>query len=501
MSQQDLQSLINACDQEPIHIPGSIQPYGVMLVFSPYFAELQQASANAAEFFAVESLWSATAHSLIDGLVLQQLHEGLQFGERVTVETAHYSYHAYVSGRCWVVEVETLAPHASQFNTGQTLQRALQAFREQDSPQGLLQTLTQQVALISGFERVMIYQFDLDWHGQVVAETTGKSLPSMLNHHFPASDLPAQARAMYSHNALRSIGSATAEPIPMHANPITPNPEAVDMSGGTLRGVSPVHLQYLQNLGVDASSSIGIFNEDRLWGIIALHHHSELWMHSKMRKSLRLVTECAAQRYFYLQQRENGVFQRKIHALRDRLTDFDDTTASFEQRIYHDAHGWLELIEAAGICYIAGDTRVCAGDTPAKTLITRLVATLSKHQGISSHWSSRNVFDDLQLGEVDEPDRKFAGLLAIPMSLRGDRDAWLLVFRTELVELKTWAGKPEKTVYSGLTEDMLGPRKSFEMWQQRIGGQSTPWLEPQIFAARDLARDLGFLTNCQLNVN
>ena len=495
MSQQDLQSLINACEQEPIHIPGSIQPYGAMLVFSPYFANLQQASANAAAFFAVESLWDATAHGLIDGLVLQQLHEGLQFGEGVTIESQQHSYHAYISEPYWVVEVETLPPHATQFNIGQALQRALQAFREQDSPEGLLQSLTQQVALISGFERVMIYQFDPDWHGQVVAETTGNYLPSMLDHHFPASDLPAQARAMYTHNALRVIGSATVDPIPMLASPRAQNAAAVDMSGGTLRGVSPIHLLYLQNLGVVASSSIGIFNEDKLWGIIALHHHSDLWIHSKVRETLRLVTDYAAQRYFYLEQRERHHFQRKIHALRDRLSDVDGDRGRIETRLRHDAPGWLELIDAAGMCFFADDTCVCAGDTPAETFISRLVDVLNEHQDRVSHWSSRNVHEDLQLSEIPEHDRKFVGLLAVPMSRHSSRRAWLLVFRTELVELKTWAGKPEKAVYTGMTGDMLGPRKSFEMWQQRVGGQSTPWLDPHIYAARDLARDLDFLAN------
>lgn len=491
MSNSDLQSLIDACESEPIHIPGGIQPYGAMLVFSPYFGALQQASENAAEFFAVDSLWEASAHSLIDGMVLQQLHAALQFGERASVETQDRAFCAYVSGPYWVVEVEPLAAHAAHISVRQTLQRAIDALRAQQEPKALLQTLTEQVRRVSGFERIMVYQFDHDWHGQITAESTGQNLRSMLGHHFPASDIPPQARAMYSRNQFRIIGSAHQSAIAMQGRPGSEDNEPVDMSDGTLRAVSPIHMQYLQNLGVGASSSIGIFEEERLWGIVACHHTDSLWLPSKVREALTLMVEFASQRYFYLQQYASNYYQKRVHLLRDQMAEHDWSKLSSTELFSQHAGGWLNLLDASGCCYIEDeDILGTTGEVPSEGFTLRLTRWLKQHVKGRPYWSTRSIVKAMTLEDVSDDDAVFAGLLAVPMFLQGERASWLLFFRSELVELRNWAGKPEKEVYKGATGDMLGPRKSFSMWQQKVEGQSAPWQDQQLFAARDLARDL-----------
>lgn len=492
MNKQSLEALISACESEPIHIPGGIQAFGAMLVFTPHFAALQQASANSAEFFGQDSIWSTSVHSLLGGEVVQQLHEALQFGEYAAVEANGFAYHAYISEPYWVIEVENLAPHATHFSVPKVLHSALNALKAQHDPQELLQTLTEQIRMVSGFERVMVYQFDHEWHGQVAAEATGQYLQSMRDHHFPASDIPPQARAMYSKNPFRIIGSASASPISMQGNPQAEASTAVDMSQGALRAVSPVHMQYLQNLGVAASCSIGIFNDDTLWGIIACHHTQELWLHFKVRAALTLIVQFASQRFFHLQHQAVHRFQRQVYQLRDELAQHQTSSSSFEQIFQHHIPAWLELIQADGCCYVE-DTQVlhATGGTPKDHFIRDITALLAQQAMPQSYWSTRSVTEYLN----DATDANYAGLLAIPMRLSAQRRGWLLFFRPELIERRNWAGKPEKAIYKGLTGDMLGPRKSFSMWQQIVEGQSAAWTQEQLFAARDLARDLLIFTH------
>lgn len=488
MSDKDLQSLIGACEKEPIHIPGGIQPYGALLAFSPYFSSLLQVSDNAASFFACGDISRATAHSLINGWVLQRLHEGLQFGERVAIEAENMAYQGYVSGSYWVVEVERLNL-SGQVSVRQLLANAFRALREQSTQQGLLDELTRQVKQVSGFERVMVYQFDNEWHGKVTAESTGSLLDSMLGHHFPASDIPPQARAMYSKNPFRIIGSATEPPYQMLALDHQ-NAEPVDMSQGALRAVSPLHMQYLQNLGVAASSSIGMFNEQTLWGIVACHHVKDTWLHSKTREAISLIVDFASQRYFYLEQFGKHGFQKQVHRLRDNMAQDDLSEMTPEQLFEKHAQGWLRLINAIGCSYVQLEGEHCSlGEVPGKTGHSALVNWLNTHVSRLPYWSTRNISD--HLGEPLPPaDQHLAGLLAVPMFLQGEQAAWLLFFRAEQIEVRSWAGKPEKQVYKGATGDMLGPRKSFAMWQQTVEGLSETWREEELYAARDLARDL-----------
>lgn len=495
MSQSELQPLIDACEQEPIHIPGGIQPYGAMLAFSPYFSRVLQASANAADFFAVDDIWQASAHSLIDGWVLQQAHEALQFGETLSVEVGGIAYLVYASDSYWVVEAERLAPHHAQTSIRRTLERAIHAFAQQQTPQDLLNELTRQVRRVSGFERVMVYQFDADWHGRVTADATGQRLSSMLGHHFPASDIPAQARAMYSHNPFRIIGSATQNPIPLQAAADTLEQTPVNMSAGALRAVSPIHMQYLQNLGVAASSSIGIFNENKLWGIIACHHIEDIWLNVKTREALVLMVQYASQRFFYLEQAATQGYQRQVHKLRDTMARDDASSQTPQQLFDNHAQGWLDVLNADGCCYIEGTQRVCSmGNLPTQTSCRAITAWLNENVQRQPYWSTRNIVQSTGL-TLQSDDRDFAGLMAVPMYLQGEEPAWLLFYRKEEVEVRSWAGKPEKQVYKGATGDMLGPRKSFAMWQQKVEGQSAPWSDETLFAARDLARDLLVVTD------
>lgn len=489
MSDTNLSALISACEKEPIHIPGGIQPYGALLAFTPYFSKLEQASANATQFLDCDDIWSTSIHSLIDGHLLQNMREALQFGETYSAEHNGFSYVAYANKAHWVIEVEKPAPYESSLSVRSILQTAYASLRKQPNPESLLQELTQLVRRISGFERVMVYQFDNEWNGQVTTEATGHRLDSMLGHHFPASDLPPQARAMYSQNPLRIIGSSIHEPVPMQAAAQSAPAEPVDMSHGALRAVSPIHMQYLQNLGVAASSSIGIFDEGKLWGIIACHHVDDMWLHPKKREALTLITEFAAQRYFYLLTSATQNYQRHVHEVRDAMAQEDLQQTTTSELISSHGQRWLELLNAVG-CTFVRQCEVCSvGEVLTQDSLLKVLDWLDKNINRQPFWSTLSLAQSTGLN-LDQGDASLTGLMAVPMSVDRDKHAWLLFLRKEQVEIKHWAGKPEKHVYQGSTGDMLGPRKSFAMWQQTVEGRSVEWSEEELYAARDIARDL-----------
>lgn len=489
MAEQDLQKLIDACEKEPIHIPGGIQPFGALLAFAPDFAKLCHASANYAEFLSTDTIWDRPADELLDKTLLQQLRAGLVSHSHAVAQTGNLHLTAYISDPYWVVELEAITHDEQGGNTRGVLSAAFAAIKACQDKDSVLQALTQQVRLITGFERVVLYQFDEEWQGRVRAESNGKLLGSLLGHHFPASDIPPQARAMYSRNPLRLIYSTLAAPVPIERNPHCEAEQPVDMSSGVLRAVSPLHMQYLKNLGAAASCSIGIFRNAKLWGLVACHHTAEMVLTPEHREVLRLLTEFAEQRLFLLEADAVHNYQRRTHELRDALIK-DSLNLDTPQRIIKThGHHWLKLLHACGCAYSRDRDITLVGHAVSGESLDQIIAWLNKHARRYSFWSTRHITHETGI-ELSGDDCSIAGLMAVPLSMHGESNSWLLFFRYEQVEVKNWAGKPEKEIYHSPQGQMLGPRTSFELWQQEVSRRSLEWKEAHLYAARDIARDL-----------
>lgn len=492
MEKENLQNLIDACEQEPIHVPGSIQPFGATLAYTSYFGKLCQASENAGEFLSVDNIWETSLHTLFNGDVVNRMQEALLLNETFSGAANGIAYIAYVSAPYWIIEVEKYTAFEDTLSVRHLLKQSFNALRQHNESIDLLNELARQVRRISGFERVMVYKFDDEWHGQVLAEDCGQALNSMLDHHFPASDIPVQAREMYKKSPFRLIASTTATPVPMQLAADSPISEPVDMSFGTLRAVSPVHIQFLQNLGVAASCSIGIFCEQKLWGLVACHHIENIRLHPKKREALTLITEFFAQRHSYVQSQAVHNFQKCIYSLRENITrHFTIPTASIMQQ---QSDNWMKFLNACGCVFEWQGGRTANGRFPSEQGIASIIDWLDKNTQGESTWSTRNLQNEMD-GSLDKSDAHFAGVAAMSMPVKTGGRAWLLFFRPEAVEVRHWAGKPEKLVYKGTTGEMLGPRKSFAMWQQRVEGCSLPWSEAELNAARDIARDLFILAH------
>ncbi|MCX8997392.1 GAF domain-containing protein [Rhizobiaceae bacterium BDR2-2] len=479
---------IDNCDREPIHIPGSIQPHGVMLVCDPVTFELRYASRNLAGLTNIESdsfpgmplsdiLGPDAVHELFNaaakthatgapGIVLK-----LRLPERDGVFDATIHTHAE---RCFI-EIEPCLDdgHSAEHALDLTRQLIARIGMESDFER-LVKSGARLVQAMLGYDRVMIYRFLHNGAGRVIAEARLPHLNSFMGQHFPASDIPAQARRLYLDNPIRMISDVDSVPVPL-LPPLAEGAAPVDMSHAQLRSVSPVHCEYLRNMGVSASLSISLIVEGRLWGLIACHHDTprvtplalritaELFGHffalqlGSIERRSRMIASTEARSQLDALIADIGIGEPIVPALADRLPMLARLVGC------HGAALWMDGVWAAT-------------DTALTQDACRQVQELASDAGSRTIWHTQEIG-----AHIPDPVGTVAGVLAIPLSETFDDT--LFLFRNEEAHEIEWAGEPTKTVVGTGPEFRLSPRGSFETWRQDVRGHSVPWHETDLAIA------------------
>ncbi len=361
----------------------------------------------------------------------------------------------------------------------------------------LCQMAAERVREVATYDRVLVYRFMQDGSGWVIAETKRDGLEPFLDLHYPAADIPKQARALYVKNGLRLITQVNYEPAPLMPanNPRTGQP--LDMSQAILRDVSPIHREYLRNMGIDASMSISIILGGELWGLIACHHYSP----RRLPRHLRAVCELFGSMFSY----QLEVFEKReqfnarlssrmvLQNLMLNLASADDYARGLTEQspnlldYIHGGDTKLEDHKHGGVAVCVKGELTSLGTTPGKNQIGGLVDWLNAH--MPSH---EGVYATDRLGECWEPAKAFAevasGVLVISVS--PDPSDYIIWFRPELVGTSRWAGEPRKPAVPGRDGDILSPRKSFEVWKEAVRGRGLPWSPSDLDAARDLRTSL-----------
>jgi serine phosphatase RsbU (regulator of sigma subunit) len=480
---------LRRCADEPIAIPGAVQPHGVLLAATEPDLAVVVASANAGALFGrdvpglrLTDLLEPDHH----GALRELLHDDLSTADhrRVALGGADVDLVAHRSEGLLITEWE---PVAGAQDTGPDWHRRLPRVLQRLSATGSLDELTEVLALdvraVTGFDRVMVYRFDRDWNGEVVAEDARPDLEPFLGLHFPASDIPAQARALYEQHWMRIIPDARYRPVPLDppVHPRTGRP--LDLSGALLRSVSPVHLEYLANLGVVASMSVSLIDRGRLWGLIACHHYAgphrpslpdrtaveflgrtaSLLLHTKVAAGEADGVVDVARRAAEL----TAAVGRTPRALAAALTEEEVTV--------------LDLLPAGGAAVrIDGRLRLL-GATPPAERVPDLVSGL-----LAAGVPATEAVSTVLPGAADLAGTA-SGVLAVPLG-RGDFLAW---FRPERLREVTWAGDPhENTTATTADGPRLSPRRSFAAWRETVRSTAQPWQEHEIAAARSLAGHL-----------
>ncbi|UCJ17154.1 GAF domain-containing protein [Pseudomonas sp. MM211] len=478
-----LSSAIANCAKEPIHIPGSIQPQGFMVVFDKQALTVLQVSENVAEWLGLDP----------DQLLGQHLNRLLEDSDSLTERLAQLSHDETTpfhigdvrfregsrSGQliammvhCYdgvlIAEFEPTSNVVAAYNNLYPMVRTfIGHLQDADSVDELCRLSVDEVKRITGFGRVKAYSFDTEGNGLVLAERIDPDYPSYLGLSFPAADIPPQARALYVGNRIRVIEDANYQPSALRPslNPQTGKP--LDLSYAALRSVSPVHLQYMRNMQTIASMSISIVVEGQLWGLISCHHAHARPVGFQTRTacellgrmlSLQIEAKIAQARTQHLLQLRQYIVQM-LSAMADR--------DSVSEGLLSLPDTFLNFVQASGAAIISSSRCDLLGQTPPRDQVNALVQWLGARNG-EEIFQTDNVSRDIP--ELPGLAKHVGGVLAVAISELHSH--YLIWFKPEQTRIVNWAGKPEKSISAS---GALNPRNSFARWQEDISGFSTPW--------------------------
>lgn len=471
------------CDREPIHLLGSVQSFGFLVAVSRDWT-IQQVSANSGDWLGgapdrligrplAEVMSHGAVHALrnrMQYLREEDMAERL-FGQPVVEGGAPLDLAIHLSGGQIVIEGEAAAP-AETAPASETVRAMVARLRAVTDLERLLEEAARLLQALTGYDRVMVYRFDEDDSGEVVAQSLRGGMDSFLGQRFPASDIPRQARLLYLRNWTRIIGDVEAEPVPV-VPARNPAGAPLDLSMSVLRSVSPIHLEYLRNMGLRGSLSVSLVVDGRLWGLLACHHRDPLVVPLSTRTAAELFAQVFS---LLLESRERDrqtAYDARAQSLHRRLIGALATDASTVQNIASYFDEMREILDCDGVGIWLDGAATLSGATPEPQAFERLIGFLCEAAG-ERLYATHHLCSVWPAAEALLPD--CAGLLAVPISRR-PRD-YLVFFRREIAGSVTWAGDPAKPAEPGPhgpNGPRLTPRKSFEAWQEVVQGQSRRW--------------------------
>lgn len=483
---------ITNCDREPIHIPSAIQPHGALLVVSTEDGSIVQLSDNVGDYFdrPYKELIGDPLASLLSEEQIQQVKDYLTDDSesarplRFEIGESVFSAVAHSGDGYFILELEPTQPSQPDFFDFYRLVKCpVVRLQRTQTVQELQQQAVEEIQSLFGFDRVMVYWFAEDGSGQVVAEAKGEDAPEFLGLNYPASDIPKQSRYLYLLNQVRSIPDMTYRPSILYPdnNPIGGKP--LDMSLVGLRSVSPMHIEYLTNMGVRSSMSISLIRNDELIGLIACHHNEPKQLSFEQRALCEFLGNVISLALIDKQDNEDSDYKMRLKAIQTEFVSTLSKSESLYDGLTQNPESLLALVGADGVAYCEGENIKLLGKTPSYK------AVMAMTDWIGSRFSEDVVYQTAALCEVYSPARDFknrtSGLLALSLSRR--QNIYVLWFRSEVLQTVNWAGNPKKEFrISEKGEAMLAPRRSFELWQEQLTGRSLPWKPCEIEAAREL---------------
>ncbi len=488
---------LHNCEDEPIHIIQLVQTHACLLACDPQTFHILQLSQNTEQILGIshEELLNQPVTNVLDAGLLQLVKKALDRGDtpqtlhplRMEVsrgsETAFLNLIVHQSGSLLIFEME---PYQSEINNiafQQTVGDAIQRIQREQDIGTLITTAVQEVRRITGYDRVMMYRFDEEYNGEVIAEAKAEHLDTFLGLHYPASDIPRQARELFLKNKVRTITDVL-DPgvrITPGLHPVSGAP--LDLTHSVSRASSPIHLEYLENMGVGASCTIAITHDNRLWGLFACHHYSPKIVDYSLRMTCQFIGQIfsghlALQAVNEFRQSVLGINLIKSKLAEQMMQDWN-VIAGLTQ----GSDTVMSLMDCQGAAISFEGQIILLGESPSRKEIFELVQWLDEQE-------VRTVFHTQSLSKVfpaaSEYAQKASGLLAIQISNRPEE--YIFWFKPEYSQEVFWGGNPEKAT----TDDgvRLSPRKSFAKWRQKVEFTSKPWQQYEINAALALRSDI-----------
>ncbi|MBX9455816.1 MAG: GAF domain-containing protein [Rhizobium sp.] len=475
------------CDREPIHIPGTIQAHGALIACDASLTRITRHSANVHSmlrldhalplngatveemvgFEATHALRNALSHAALERR--PALHFGLEIGDR-NFDTA-----VHRAGSEVIVEFEQ--PRRGRGHPLNIVRTVIARAMRATTLDELTRETARLVRAVLGYDRVMVYRFEPDGSGQVINEAKNGNLESFLGQYFPASDIPQQARALYLRNTIRIIMDSDGERVP-----IVPEDDAagnpLDLSHAHLRSVSPIHCEYLRNMGVSASMSISLVIDGELWGMVACHHYAPKHIDMAERAAIEMFGEFLSIRLDLMRQKSRIATASAARAALDQILKASSRQESVPELLADSMQEFASMIDCDGVGLWIDGKWNALGSTPPAASVPELLDHLAE-KGEGRIWASHSLCAEHPQAAAYCPEA--SGVLAIPLSQR--RRDYLFFFRKEFEHTLNWAGNPRKTYASGPLGDRLTPRKSFAIWKETVKNQSRPWSDVDLEAA------------------
>lgn len=488
------------CERELIHLSGSIQPHGVLLVLAEPRLTVVQVSENVESLLGfapdvllgspVEALGFAAANA-VRALAAEPMLLAPQ-PMRLVLETpsgplsCHGLMHRPPTGGL-LLELEEIVPVADRRPMPALAQRLTQTVTRLSAAHSipaLADLVVHDMRELIGYDRVMVYRFDADGHGEIIAERKRDGLESFLRRHYPATDIPQRARELYLRNKVRLLVDAGYVPVPLvpRVSPITG--EDLDLSMSVLRSISPMHTQYLQNMGVTGTVVASLIHEGKLWGLISCHHYTAKYLPYDMRAAVELVAEVVSTRISALEHFAEAQAEVLVRRLEHRLIEATSTDGDWRRALFDTPRQLLQPVGATGAALLFDGEVEITGEVPSTPDLRALFAFLDT-QGMQPVFSCASIAK--LAPNLSALTAVAAGVLAV--RLGGGPGEYLVWFRREQIQDVTWGGDPKKAVV--FNEKMeLSPRRSFAAWHELVRETSIPWTARETAIAKAISQSL-----------
>ncbi len=486
--------------QPSIHTLTQVQPHGALLVLKEPEMTVLQASRNVSKLFGrpAESLLGQSLENILDDYQADRFRRGLaadnldlmnptkvwvrRIGDDYGVFDAivHRSADGFLVLELEPALLQENIPFLGFYHLARASINQLEAGA---SFQQFFQMIVQEVRKVTGFDRVMLYRFDQDGHGEVMAEDKIPEMESYLGLHFPESDIPKPARKLFLSNWIRTIPDATCEPVDLYPalNPQTNQP--TDLTLSILRSPFSCHLDYLHNMAVQSSLTISLMKDDRLWGLIACHHRTPKHIPYELRKACEFLGRVIFAEIANREEEADHHYRIQLSQVQSALMEAMSQADNFIDALIQGDPNLLDIANATGAAVCFNGRWTTLGRVPAEEELNYLTQWLAKHV-------TEEVFHTDSLPQVYFEAERFkdiaSGLLAIPISKR----SFVLWFRPEVIQTLNWGGDPNHAYeVKGIEADLqLCPRQSFALWKETVRLTSLPWQAIEVKAVLELRK-------------
>ena len=488
---------LTSCDREPIHIPNAIQSHGILLTFTEADRVILQVSDNSEAFLGHkpeallgQPLLMLLSHEQIEsvkGCANAELAQVNVLRLTLTIGWTSQVFECLVhrSDGVIVLEMErsTKMPEVNSFDFYKCVKAPINRLQNSHTLAELSYQAVTAIHELTKFDRVMLYRFDEDGSGHVIAETTSEGIESFLGLHFPATDIPKQAKELYRLNSLRIIPDVLAKSVALKPSlsPITGKP--LDMSLSELRGVSPLHTEYLENMGVRSSMSISILRDRQLWGLIACHHHAPKSLSYETRTNCEFLGQVLSLQIGSKADAEDLDYKMKLQTVHNRFVNTIAICRTLGDGLNQNPTDLMKLAGSSGVVFCESTKIESFGNTPPHLMIEGLLQWVGQKIGEDAIYSTNTLVTDYP--EFLPYKAVASGLIALRISRA--QQIYLLWFRPEVIQTINWAGEPTKAIGIDTGKGRrIAPRKSFDLWKETVRLKSLPWKTCEIEAALEL---------------